>query len=219
MQRQSFPLFGGIIELVQRPMDIGLTILISGAFCWGHTEICRRYIVPQLRKRGLVRQTENARAKTLEIAVRLTTMVYVSIIYVASIWHLMNASPHSETAYGRVLGLGWIQPMVASSLMAYMAVDSFYLFKRRKAGMKTGKFLTVLVHHIVTFLMQPVSLYYGYYQYYGSLIVLYAESTSLFSNLFVIFPDIGVPKSSLIYKTNTVIFSVLFIVSRVFFLS
>ena len=98
-------------------------------------------------------------------------------------------------------------------MLAYMVVDSYYLLKR-SAFMPPARFYTVMMHHFVTFIMQPVSFFWGYWQYYGNLIVVIAESTSLLSNLNVLLPDLGYPRHTTVFRINTVIFAVVFILCR-----
>ena len=205
----------GLFAIALPLTDLLAVWAVTAAFCIFVTEACQRWVSPWLKHRAGTLGRDDDEAKILELSVRTTSVLYTGVIYVFSFYDLMYGDAYPNAAY-RALGLGYIQPMVAASLMAYMAVDIHYLNLRRKFGMKSGRYWTVLIHHLITFGMQPVSFWTGFWQFYGNYLVVIAESTSLLSNLFVLLPDLGFPRDSDIYKLNTVVFAVVFIVCRVF---
>jgi hypothetical protein len=198
--------------------DLLVTWALTAAFCVCTTELCQRWVSPWLKHRAGTLGRDDDESNILELSVRISSVLYTGIIYVMSLYDLVYGE-HYSTIASRVLGLGYIQPIVAASLMSYMLVDMYYLMLRRKYGMPAGRFYTVLGHHIITFLMQPVSFWAGFWQHYGNVIVVIAEATSLLSNLNVVLPDLGYPKDSDVFRLNTVVFAATFILCRIFGIS
>ena len=178
------------------------------------TEVSKNWISPWLKHRAGTMGRDDDEAKILEMSVRISSVTYTGIIYAISLYDMLYGNDYPTFA-SRAIGIGYIQPLVAGSLASYMAVDVFYLFERKKHGMDTARFWTVLIHHFVTFIMQPVSFWSGFWMYYGNYLVVIAESTSLLSNLNVLLPDLGYPRDSDLFKLNTIVFAVVFIFCRV----
>ena len=204
----------GWFELAVPLPDVLAVFAATALFCIVVTETCIRWVAPWLKHRAGTLGNNDDDAKILELSVRTSSVLYTGVIYVFSVYDHLQHEENYPTRASRLIGFGYIQPLVAASLMSYMVVDTYYLWRRKQHGMDTPRFITVALHHFVTFIMQPVSFWCGFWQYYGNVLVMLAESTSLLSNLNVLLPDLGYPRGSLIFKINTVVFAVTFIIMR-----